>query len=152
MRWKAVCVGLASALAVTAGCKQQCFISEEDLNNVTVTSMPANLANATPPSAVKPIIAGRRPPRPRCDDPDRKIRYISLAEAISIALEQGTIGNQAFGVAPSADTFADQQLHFTGNGVSLTDSIRVLALDPAAHRRQHRAVAVQVRRRSGAPA
>jgi len=127
MRWKVVCVGLAAALAVTAGCKQQCYVSESDLNNV-LSSVHCDLA--------KDPTVGSQPITDRCaapatsDDPDRKVRYISLAEAVSIALEQGTVGNQIFTSAPIA-TYNDSEISFTGRGISSTDSIRVLALDPA---------------------
>jgi outer membrane protein TolC len=77
-------------------------------------------------------------------DPDRPIRYISLAEAVSIALEQGTVGNQqtpfapafaGFGGVPlSLTTALDTQATFASGAagrVPNSDSIRVLRLDPA---------------------
>src|SRR5439155_18471475 len=63
-------------------------------------------------------------------DPDRTIRYISLAEAISIALEQGTRG-QGIGTGQGDDTLL-RALFGGGPGTPLTaDNIRVLALNPA---------------------
>jgi outer membrane protein TolC len=128
MRWKVIGIGLAVVLTATAGCKQQCFLSETDFSNVTTVAMPANLAKDSSIGA-KPIIPFISRPATVLD-PDRNIRYISLAEAVSIALEQGTVGANGFAVAPG-EPYGDQQLAFAGQGVSLTDSIRVLALDPA---------------------
>ena len=63
---------------------------------------------------------------------ESKIRYISLAEAISIALEQGTVGNQTYANTVSgSDTYLDSEVTFSGRG-SFTDAIRVFAIDPAA--------------------
>ena len=128
MRWKIVCVGLAAALVVTAGCKQQCFVSEADLNNV-VSASRCNLEK-DPMVGSQPIIDRVSHP-PTVEDADRRIRYISLAEAISIALEQGTVGGGS--LAPNTlGTYVDSEVVFNGRGVTPTDSIRVLALDPAA--------------------
>ena len=66
------------------------------------------------------------------DNPDRKIRYISLAEAISIALEQGNDRQPSRSASDLHGTYVDTELTFTGSGLTSTDSIRVLALDPAA--------------------
>ncbi len=127
MRWKVVCVGLAAALAVTAGCKQQCFVSESDLNNV-LSSVHCDLAKD--PTVGSQPITDRCAAPPTIDNPDRKIRYISLAEAISIALEQGNVGSQQI-ASPSLAPYQDTEVSFTGGGVTSVDSIRVLALDPA---------------------
>src|SRR5205823_14582010 len=59
-------------------------------------------------------------------DPDRPPRYMSLAEAIALALEHGTVGSQALNGQGN-----DLLLSFNGAGLLQTDQIRVLALDPA---------------------
>src|SRR5262249_23699727 len=59
-------------------------------------------------------------------DPNRPIRYMSLAEAISIALEKGTRGSPALN-GQGDDTL----VRFAGAGGLSDDAIRVLALDPA---------------------
>src|SRR5262249_18518656 len=64
--------------------------------------------------------------------PERKIRYISLAEAISISLEEGTVnGFQGPAVLGRNPTVNDSLSVFTGQGITGSDPIRALALDPA---------------------
>jgi hypothetical protein len=131
MRWKAVFIGLALTLAATAGCKQQCFMTESDLQ----TPITAGLGNREldPTVGNQPIIARVSAP-PTVLSLDRQIRYVSLAETISIALEQGTVGLDNFSSGTpgtgGANTYIDSEVTFNGRA-SFTDSIRVLALDPA---------------------
>src|SRR5207248_3940398 len=61
-------------------------------------------------------------------DPDRKVRYITLTEAIQSALERGTTGVQS-PFFPGAIT--DLLVSFAGTNVVGSDSVRVLALQPA---------------------
>jgi hypothetical protein len=134
MRWKSVFGGLALVLVVTAGCKQNCFMTKDDLEHYQ-SLMPANLDLETKPQTANPVI-------PPCPSPmtlydlNRKERFLSLAEAISLALENGTVGFQSTNI-PSAssitfgDRALDSSLSFTGRGVTGSDYIRVLALDPA---------------------
>ena len=64
------------------------------------------------------------PPPSTVLDPDRKTRYISLAEVIAIALEQGRVGDQ--------DPLETTLTSLINVGIpASTDTIRVLALDPA---------------------
>ncbi len=129
MRWKAVLVGLALTLAVTAGCKQQIFMTESDLNN-TVTGGLLGCRELDPTVGNQPVTARVAAP-PTVINLERKIRYVSLAEAISIALEQGTVGNQTYANTTSgSETYSDSEVTFSGRA-SLTDSIRVFAIDPA---------------------
>ena len=129
MRWKAVCIGLAAALLATAGCKQQCFLSMEDLNRVQTISMPVNLAR-DPSVGCNPII--EHVPTPAdINNPERQIRYMSLAEAISIALEQGSIGTPSNTTNGASLPFQDTDLIFSGRTVTAPETVRVLALDPA---------------------
>ncbi len=130
MRWTRTLSTLALLLVVMAGCKQQCFIKECDYNHYR-----DNLAGHLefePQAADRPtsVVHTGGPDPTTILDPDRKPRYISLAEAISIALEQGTTGAQTAG-----GIGVDDLIRFRGNtpgplGAS-SDHIRVLALTPA---------------------
>jgi outer membrane protein TolC len=61
-------------------------------------------------------------------DPDRSPYHLSLGEAFAIALEHGTTGSQ-FARQPGVPV--DDLVSFGGNTVFGSDSIRVLALQPA---------------------
>jgi outer membrane protein TolC len=133
MRWKSLCGALALMLAVVAGCKQQCFVTEGDLNTVQ-TSVFNNLDN-NPNQACQPLThIGHAPPT--LDDLDRKVRFISLQECIAIALEQGSTGFQNLQALaiPSlqSNPYLDPEIAFAGNDISTggNDSIRVLSLAP----------------------
>src|ERR1700676_683726 len=91
MRWKAVMVGLALMFATLTGCKQQCFLTECDYNHYTrEMNLPANL-EGNPEVAVVP--SGLEVGAPATvDQPERPARYLTLNEAIALALEQGRIG------------------------------------------------------------
>jgi outer membrane protein TolC len=127
MRWITVVAGLALLMAVTVGCAKQCFLSECDYEHYRKLGLglPADLeANHVVTS--EPGLADVVPKPSTVLDPDRKIRYMSLAEAISIALEQGTVGNIS---GPA--TLSDAGAVFQGRLSDNTNSINVLALDPA---------------------
>jgi outer membrane protein TolC len=113
-------------LAATVGCKQQCFITNDTLNTV-VTESVHNL-EAKPDIIYQPTIGPMGAP-PDIYNPDRPIRYMSLAEAVAIALEQGTVGSQS---AQGAGVSTDNLVTFAGRSAGGSDAIRVLALDPAA--------------------
>lgn len=129
MRWKTVILGLALSVALAAGCKQQCFMTECDWRHYQEhLGLPKDI-ECIPTSICQPP-QGVGPKAPATVlDPDRVIRYLSLAEAISIALEQGTINggggsrqlNDRGLVSAAGRGISDQQL----------DSIRVLSLNPA---------------------
>ena len=59
---------------------------------------------------------------------DKKTRYLSLAEAFALALERGYTG---FGSITSPGFANEELVSFNGFNVSGTDSVRVLALEPA---------------------
>jgi outer membrane protein TolC len=126
MRWKAVVVGLMLGVAGVAGCSKQCFIHECDYDNYAKYGFPdLECKPGAPP--ITPDQLNTTGPR-TIMDPEAKIRYISLAEALAIALEQGTVGVQS-PFFPGSIT--DTLVQFTGQGVAGSDAIRVLALDPA---------------------
>src|SRR5262245_32284128 len=90
MRCKLPLLALTMFLALSGGCRQRCYLTEED-HNRTQTSI-LNGMEAKPDLAYKPLIPTVDAP-PTLNDLDRKVRFLSLIEAISIALEQGTIGS-----------------------------------------------------------
>src|SRR5437016_6921435 len=123
MRWKQVGAGLALILAGAFGCKQQCFLNECDYNHYRDLSNLGSRIECDPKVSIQPAIA--TVPKPSTVlDPERKIRYLSLAEAIAIALEQGRVGDQD----PTGITLTSL---ININIPASSDTIRVLSLDPA---------------------
>src|SRR5262245_25880245 len=120
MRWIMGVGALALALAVTAGCKQQCFIHECD-NNHYRDLMPLDLE--CKPVSIQPTQVAAGPPPATVLDPDRAPRYISLAECIAIALERGNVGE--------GNPNSLQSVQGIQNPGSGSDNIRVIALNPA---------------------
>jgi outer membrane protein TolC len=122
MRWKHAVVGLALTVAVAAGCKQQCFLTECDYEHYRQIGLTKRV-ECDPKAAIEPATAMPLPPSTVLD-PDRKIRYLSLAEAIAIALEQGRVGDQ--------DPLETTLTSLINIGIpASSDTVRVLALDPA---------------------
>src|SRR5437588_4842996 len=87
----AMIVGLFLAMA---GCKQQCFLSECDFNHYRSLAIPPDLESNSGASTRPASTAVNMPVPSTVDSPDREQRYLSLAEAIAIALEQGNVGTQ----------------------------------------------------------
>jgi outer membrane protein TolC len=121
MRWKQVVVGLALSVAGVAGCKQQCFLTECDYSHYQAIGMPERV-EYDPSLTVKPMSVGVPQPS-TVKYPERPIHYLTLAEAIAIALERGNVGDQGPDTTLTAIVRPGQQ--------PLSDSIRVLSLDPA---------------------
>lgn len=127
MRRNAWLTGLLLVLAGLTGCKQKYYLSECDVQHYhRDLGLPRNLEN-DPHASIIPD-ARTTPPPTTVNDPDRPIRYITLAESIAIALEQGNIGSQSALFPGIAN---DNLVQFNGRFVGADDSIRVLALDPA---------------------
>src|SRR5262245_20460754 len=131
--WKVWAMGLALALA--CGCAQPCFLHEVDYEEFRHLHLPA--AETDPKLAVTPPPVTVPEPT-SVNDPERPPRYLTLAEAIAIALQQGNVGSTsarlsiAVGTSFEAGGAAiDDLVGFTGGTVFSRDSIRVLALDPA---------------------
>jgi outer membrane protein TolC len=127
-RWNAGLVATAVLVAGLAGCRQQCFMTEADYqstrNNPYV--LPPHL-ESDPHQAIVPS-PGNTPPPMTVRDLNRPVRYLSLAEAIAIALEQGNVGSQS----PLFPGITNESLvAFNGQSVGGSDAIRVLAIDPA---------------------
>src|SRR5262249_28737880 len=126
-----VVAGLTLALALAAGCKQQCFLHECDYDHYHTLGIPDRLETDPSAGSEPGLVSQVGPPPPRLH-PERKIRYISLAEAISISLEEGTVnGFQGPAVLGRNPTVNDSLSVFTGQGITGSDPIRALALDPA---------------------
>jgi outer membrane protein TolC len=138
MRWKQVVVCLAVTFAAISGCKQQCFLYECDYQHYQDIGLPASV-ECDPKSDIPPI-AHNIPAPPTILDPDRPPRFLSLAETIAMALEQGRIGSSnvqtlSLGVVPSAESNLVLSPQHAGGTTqtfdNLTPAIRVLAMDPA---------------------
>jgi outer membrane protein TolC len=136
MRWKKKLGALAMLLASVAGCKQAYFITESERDHYR-NILPHELEESGK-TVLEPVIDPIGTPA-TVTSPERDIRYISLAECISIALEQGTVGNLQLppgiaGIGPSpAAPAIDTLTSFTGQGVGgfgTGDNIKVLQLDP----------------------
>src|SRR5579884_3794717 len=125
MGWKFSCGGLTLLLTILVGCKGRVFLTEDQLN-IYKGPVPANLQE-NPNVGATPTIPLTNAP-PTLYNLDRQIRYLSLAEAVATALEQGTVGQPSL-LFPGVGL--DNGVQFAGTGVSGSDSIRVLALDPA---------------------
>src|SRR5207253_9770122 len=121
MRFKAWINRLAAALVLVSGCKERLFINEGDYRDYQ-NAMPANLEQnfaATASPTVGPVGAP-----PTVLNPERKLRYISLAECIAIALEQGTVGNQTGPLANITGNFIAVDTTAGGGGSAFSDNIR----------------------------
>ncbi|HTU21152.1 MAG TPA: TolC family protein [Gemmataceae bacterium] len=118
--------GLTLLLTILVGCKGRVFLTEDQLN-IYKGPVPSNLQE-NPNVGTTPTIPITNAP-PTLYNLDRQIRYLSLAEAVSIALEQGTVGQPSLlfpGIGLDNLIAAPQ-----GSAPSGSDSIRVLAMDPA---------------------
>src|SRR4051794_7290816 len=108
-------------LALSGGCKQRCFLTEADYGHTTTTLLDG--IQLDPKLPYQPLMPQIVTP-PTLNNLDRKVRFLSLAEAVAIALEQGTVGQPSL-LFPG--TAQDNLVQFTGRGVTSSDAIRVLA-------------------------
>jgi outer membrane protein TolC len=116
---------LVLAIFPALGCFRTCYVTECDLQHYRELGIPPCL-EATPDASIVPSTTNEPPP-PTTDYPESKVRYISLAEAISIALEQGTVGSAALD-----GTTSDGLVAGSGGVVaSAENAVRIIALDPA---------------------
>jgi outer membrane protein TolC len=131
-RWKMRLLGVGLAACGLVGCKEQLFEREGDRDyyraqalkhgapfnldtNIGVTVEPGHFDMPKPPTVY---------------EPERPQRFLSLQEAIATALEQGTTGFLSIGIANNGVGQANENVQSGRNG-TFSDSIRVLALDPA---------------------
>jgi outer membrane protein TolC len=125
MRWKRVLAGLACSLVMLSGCKDHCFMTQCDFEHYRDIGLPPAL-ECTPAAAITPNTSSVQAPATVLL-PERELRYLSLAEAIAMALEAGTVGSPALNGTTNTSLAS-----FTGRGIfSPENNIRVLALDPA---------------------
>jgi outer membrane protein TolC len=127
MRGKTKVLGLALAVAVAVGCAKQCFLTECDYNHYRDLALPPNL-ECDPSASVVPATSAMGAP-PTVLDPDRHPRYLSLAEAIAMGLENGTVGDQSLTGRTLTSLVSlpyPQRFLFPPES-----NIRVLALEPA---------------------
>jgi outer membrane protein TolC len=127
MSWKTWLIGLALGVPGVLGCcRQQPFLTEPDYQDFRALACVPGL-ESDPGSLVSPL-PGITPPPTTVDDTQRAVRFLSLREALAIALENGTVGiENALVPGTAVDTLGG----FTGRTVQSADAIRVLALDPA---------------------
>ena len=124
MGWRGTMVGGLLVMAA-AGCVQLCdrpIAMMPDCNDCA-TALPA-AGEAPPPGTTVP--PGPAPATVK--HLEREPRYLSLAEAIALALEQGNVGTQA-SLNPGLAT--EDLVSFSGQGLFGSNNIRVLALQPA---------------------
>lgn len=119
---------LATATAaVLIGCQQTRFMTEKDFNNYRIQALEHTAA--MPVVADLPTYTVETPPRTTAN-PEAPIREISLAECIALAIENGRTG-EGFARAGLGRRTSVQGLRTQQNPSTATDSIRVLAFDPA---------------------
>jgi hypothetical protein len=92
MRWITVTSALALIMALTLGCKQQVFMTEPDMEYAHRLGLPGDLST-NPTASNDAGLAERFPKVTTVNDPERKERPISLAECISLALENSGSAN-----------------------------------------------------------
>jgi outer membrane protein TolC len=119
-------VGVALVVLAVFGCARQCYLTDEDFKDAHDRVIPPNLDCDTELVAIPS--RGTVPPPTTVDDTKREVRYLSLREAIAIALENGNVGAQS----PGTPGFViDTLVSFAGITATSADAIRVLAIDPA---------------------
>jgi outer membrane protein TolC len=131
MRWTIGLSTLALLMALAAGCKQQCFLLECDKDHYVKNL--AGFLEFDPDASQRPasVVHTNGGTPSTVLDPDRKIRYLSLAEAISISLEQGTVGRITGTGQGIDDLISINGFNLGGTSPLTSDQIRVLALNPA---------------------
>jgi outer membrane protein TolC len=124
---KATLFVLALSFALgAAGCAQKCCVQDYDqiLERHGLPSdlecNPGNSQYSPPPTSAPAIV----------DEPDREPRYLTLHEAIAMALENGTTGIQSIRLF-GTDDMDLVPANALGGLNAFGDSIRVLSLNPA---------------------
>ncbi len=110
-----------------AGCVQPCWHNECDWRHVYDQAQLPPRLETRPDDVIQPEVPALPDPATVLN-PERTPYYLSLSEAIALALERGTVGAQSV----RGPGFAiDDLVAFSGTGISLSDNIRVLAYQPA---------------------
>lgn len=119
-------VGLVLGFALVVGCKESCYVTECDLEHYKQLGLSQAILD-TPGTDIAPENA-HVPIPTTIIDPDRKPHFLTLQEAVAMALEHGNVGSQS----PLFPGIANDSLvSFAGRTVAGDDGIRALALDPA---------------------
>jgi outer membrane protein TolC len=143
-RWRKW-MGTATLVAGTAGlggCTRPLYMTPETQNLVSSVGLPPDIATS-PAAAAVPDASDEKAP-PTVLDANREPRYMTLQEALSIALERGSRGNastflfQNFNLSGGnslsggfSASYNDDLVQFAGRGIQGDDAIRAFALDPA---------------------
>lgn len=123
--------------AAVVGCAKQCFVHECDWDHYTQQmQLPPDLATNPSFSSIQSCQDVHGRPPASINDPDRPPRYLSLAEAIAMSLENGDVGTiSVFERGDNPPTALDTISLFRARGQAFgalnRESIRVLALEPA---------------------
>ena len=128
--WLAGSIATILALGSLSGC-QPTFLAK-DVFDGAQAGLPARLEENSCP-ITEPITA-KTPAPPTVNHPDRPPQYLSLQEAIAIALENGTVtgrGVSGLGLIPAPGSGAPTTTQIGFSPSSQVDSVRVLALNPA---------------------
>ncbi len=125
-RWTIRLLGGLLLLATLGGCKQQLFMEPGDYQNAIGNVNLAKLESEPHAAIVPPDVKSIAPPATVLD-PNRTPVYLTLKQAIALAIEQGNSGGSSLNPGNS-----NLQLpQFTGRGSSGTDSIQAFKVDPA---------------------
>ncbi|MBO0697538.1 MAG: TolC family protein, partial [Zavarzinella sp.] len=141
-RWhKWVVAAVLAATGGLAGCTKPLYMTPETQTLATSVGLPPDLAT-NPGLTHIPDVSDHKAPATILDA-NREPRYMTLQEAMAIALERGTRGNassflfQNFNLGSSGlqsgfnGSFNDDLVVFAGRGIQGDDAIRAFALDPA---------------------
>jgi outer membrane protein TolC len=113
--------------AALLGCQQTRFMTKEDFKNFRIQAL--DYTAPTPMAADLPDELFNLVPR-TTECPEAKKREMTLAECIALAIENGRTG-EAFARAGAGRRTSVQGLRTQQSPSNVTDSIRVLAYDPA---------------------
>jgi hypothetical protein len=133
---------LVAGAAGLGGCTRPLYMTPETQQLVSTVGLPPDLATNPAAAAVSDYSDQKAPATVL--DANREPRFMTLQEAIAIALERGTRGNgsaflfQNFNLSGGnalqggfSASYNDDLVQFAGRGVQGDDSIRAFALDPA---------------------
>lgn len=121
---------MAALFGAAVGCAQSCLQHDCGWKELYARAdLPARLDSdsATLDALITPAVPDIPDPATVLE-PERTPHHLSLGEAFATALEHGTIGTQ-FARSPGLPN--DDLVSFGGNGIFGSDSIRVLAMQPA---------------------
>ena len=127
MRWLTGLGPVVVLLGIVSGCTQR-FMSEKVYNEAHSSLMLPPSMELAPALSASPLTE-LMPKPPTVSSPDRPPHYLSLQEAIAIALENGASGRVQPGPDGDDTSLAGGTI---GRLTSQSDAMRVVALDPAA--------------------